>query len=464
MASTSQPRAPVLIIGAGLAGLVAAFELTRAGIPVVLIDQEPAANLGGQAFWSLGGIFIVDSAEQRRMGIRDSRALAMRDWFHSAAFDREREDHWPRQWARAFVDFACDGMEAYLKERGMGFLFNVGWAERGAGRAEGHGNSVPRFHLTWGVGPEVVRVFAEPVKAKAEEGLVEFKFRHVVDKLIIDEATGRAIGVRGRVLQDDDAPRGVKTNRETKGEFELFGSAVVVASGGIGGNVEAVKAAWPTDRLGPKVPEHFVVGVPAHVDGRMIGITEEAGANVVNRDRMWQYVFPLSSFLPYSVFSSFPTQSVRVCLSLTLSHTHTHTHTFDSHRSTAVIPKASKTGTASGPITASASSQRPHPSGSTPPANVSRPSSTPVQTPSPPSSTSAARATTTHGSSSTRPSSRASSPSRAPSRTRTLPTRAGGSCSRSACSGAKARCPCRRSRSTARTLSCGTIWRSWWRE
>ncbi|KAJ4385401.1 hypothetical protein N0V93_009829 [Gnomoniopsis smithogilvyi] len=307
MASTSQPRAPVLIVGAGLAGLVAAFELTRANIPVVLIDQEPAANLGGQAFWSLGGIFVVDSAEQRRMGIRDSRALAMRDWFHSAGFDREREDYWPRQWARAFLDFACNGMETYLKERGLGFLFNVGWAERGAGKADGHGNSVPRFHITWGVGPEVVRVFAEPVKAKAEEGLVEFKFRHVVDKLIVDEATGRAIGVRGRVLEDDDAPRGVKTNREVKGDFELFGSAVIVSSGGIGGNVEAVKAAWPIDRLGPKVPENFVVGVPAHVDGRMIGITEDAGASVINRDRMWHYTEGLQNW-----DSIWPNHGIRV--------------------------------------------------------------------------------------------------------------------------------------------------------
>lgn len=292
MPSASQPGAPVLIIGAGLAGLVAAFELTRANIPVVLLDQEPAANLGGQAFWSLGGIFVVDSAEQRRMGIRDSRALALRDWLHSAAFDRAREDVWPRRWAEAFVDFACDGMEEYLKARGLGFLFNVGWAERGAGRADGHGNSVPRFHITWGVGPEVVRVFAEPVKAKAREGLVDFRFRHVVDRLIVDETTGRAVGVKGRVLEDDDAPRGVKTNRDVKGEFELYGSAVVVSSGGIGGNVDAVKAAWPVDRLGPKVPENFVIGVPAHVDGRMIGITEEAGASVINRDRMWKYVPP----------------------------------------------------------------------------------------------------------------------------------------------------------------------------
>lgn len=302
---------PVLIVGGGLAGLVAAFELTRNNVPVVIIDQENAGNLGGQAFWSLGGIFCVDSTEQRRMGIKDSRDLAMRDWLSSAAFDREKEDYWPRRWAEAFVHFATDDMEKYLKARGMGFLFNVGWAERGAGRADGHGNSVPRFHITWGVGPEIVRVFADPVKAKEKEGLVTFKFRHQVDKLLVDDTTGRVVGVKGRTLEPDDSPRGVKTNRTFNGDFEFYGSAVLVSSGGIGGNVEAVKAAWPTDRLGPKVPENFVIGVPAHVDGRMIGITEDAGGNVINRDRMWQYVFFLLFVLLLLSSSSLSSSSLR---------------------------------------------------------------------------------------------------------------------------------------------------------
>lgn len=298
---------PVIIVGAGLAGLVAAFELTRNHVPVIMIDQENEGNLGGQAFWSLGGIFCVDSTEQRRMGIKDSRELAMRDWFNSARFDREKDDFWPRQWAEAFVHFATDHMEGYLKARGMGFLPNVGWAERGDGTAGGHGNSVPRFHLTWGTGPEVVRVFAEPVKAKAKEGLVDFRFRHRVDELVIDEATGRAVGVKGSILDPDDSPRGVKTNRNESGSFELYGSAVVLSSGGIGGNVDAVKASWPKDRLGPKVPQHFVVGVPAHVDGRIIGIAETAGANVVNRDRMWHYTEGLANWDPI-----WPSHGIRV--------------------------------------------------------------------------------------------------------------------------------------------------------
>jgi predicted oxidoreductase len=289
---------PVIIVGGGLAGLVAAFELSQRKVKTIIIDQENANNLGGQAFWSLGGLFCVDSSYQRRMGIKDSRELAMNDWFASAAFDREKEDMWPRKWAEAFVNFATDEMENYVKERGLGFLFNVGWAERGDGRAGGHGNSVPRFHVTWGTGPEVVRIFAEPVKEAAKKGIIEFKFRHMVDELIIDEQTGRAVGVKGRILEPDESARGVKSSRNVVGDFEFRGSAVLVSSGGIGGNVEAVKAAWPLQTLGPTVPKNFVIGVPAHVDGRMIGIAEDAGAHVINRDRMWHYTEGLRNWNP----------------------------------------------------------------------------------------------------------------------------------------------------------------------
>lgn len=296
MAPESSKTQPVIIVGAGLAGLVAAFELSQRKVPTLMLDQENANNLGGQAFWSLGGLFVVDSAEQRRCGIRDSRELAMRDWLGSAGFDGD-QDYWPRRWAEAFVDFAADEMEDYVKARGMGFMPNVGWAERGDGTADGHGNSVPRFHLTWGTGPEVVRVFAEPVKKAAEQGMVEFRFRHVVDELLVDDS-GRAVGVKGRVLADDDSPRGVESSRTETGRFEIRGAAVVVSSGGIGGNVDAVKAAWPLDRLGPKVPEHLVVGVPAHVDGRMFSIAERVGAHLINRDRMWHYTEGLANWDP----------------------------------------------------------------------------------------------------------------------------------------------------------------------
>ena len=155
--------ADAVVVGAGLAGLVATYELTKAGRRVVVVDQENRNNLGGQAFWSLGGLFMVDTPEQRRLGITDSAELALQDWMGSAGFDRDDEDYWPRQWARAYVEFAATEKRQYLHNLGLRITPIVGWAERGGGFADGHGNSVPRFHLTWGTGPEVVRIFAEPV-------------------------------------------------------------------------------------------------------------------------------------------------------------------------------------------------------------------------------------------------------------------------------------------------------------
>ena len=65
-------EADVIVVGAGLAGLVAAAEIADAGRKVLIVDQEGEQNLGGQAFWSLGGLFFVDSPEQRRLRVRDS--------------------------------------------------------------------------------------------------------------------------------------------------------------------------------------------------------------------------------------------------------------------------------------------------------------------------------------------------------------------------------------------------------
>ncbi|MGQ4601544.1 FAD-binding dehydrogenase [Nocardia sp. R6R-6] len=280
------PQADVLVVGAGLAGLVATYELVRAGRTVHVLDQENRNNLGGQAFWSLGGLFFVDSPEQRRLGIKDSYDLALQDWLGSAAFDRDDEDHWARQWAHAYVRFAATEKRDYLRRLGLRVTPLVGWAERGGGLAHGHGNSVPRFHLTWGTGPEVVRIFAEPVLEAERRGLVRFSFRHQVDELIV--ADDAVVGARGTVLEDTDLERGRASSRNKVGEFAFRAKAVIVASGGIGHNHDLIRRSWPAERLGP-CPTMLISGVPAHVDGRMLGITETAGGAVVNRDRMWHY-------------------------------------------------------------------------------------------------------------------------------------------------------------------------------
>ncbi|KXP00110.1 FAD-binding dehydrogenase [Tsukamurella pseudospumae] len=294
-----------IVVGAGLAGLVAAYELSRVGRRVLILDQENRNNLGGQAFWSLGGLFLVDSPEQRRLGIKDSFELAWQDWTGSAGFDRDDEDHWPRQWARAYVEFATHRKRDYLRGLGLGFTPVVGWAERGGGAADGHGNSVPRFHLTWGTGPEVVRVFREPVERAERQGLVRFAFRHRVDELERSD-DGAIVGVSGAVLEPSDLDRGVASGREAVGEFAFRAPTVLVTSGGIGHNFELMRQYWPTERLGP-FPEHMIAGVPAHVDGRMLAISEEAGANIVNRDRVWAYTEGIHNWDPI-----WPNHAIRI--------------------------------------------------------------------------------------------------------------------------------------------------------
>ena len=282
--------ADVIVVGGGLAGLVATAELAEAGKRVILVEQEPEASLGGQAFWSLGGLFIVDSPEQRRLRINDSRELAWQDWLGTAGFDRP-DDLWPRRWAEAYVDFASGEKRAWLASLGVKFVPNVGWAERGGYGAIGHGNSVPRFHVTWGTGPGVVEPFERRVRAVAG---VDLRFRHRVDALSV---TGGAVdGVSGTVLAPDACARGVSSNREAVGSFSLRADAVIVTSGGIGGNVELVRRNWPA-RLGP-APSSMVCGVPAHVDGRMIEITQAAGGEVIHPDRMWHYTEGVRNWNP----------------------------------------------------------------------------------------------------------------------------------------------------------------------
>ena len=282
-------QADVIVVGAGLAGLVAACELLERGRRVLIVDQENAANLGGQAYWSFGGLFFVDSPEQRRLGIRDSHELALQDWFGTAGFDRP-EDHWPRQWAHAYVDFAAGEKRAWLRDRGLQTFAMVGWAERGGYDARGHGNSVPRFHITWGTGPALVDIFARRLTGDR----VRFAYRHRVDELIVED--GAVVGVRGAVLEPCTAARGVASSRQVVGDFEFRAQAVVVASGGIGGNHDLVRKNWPA-RMG-RVPEQLLSGVPAHVDGRMLGISEAAGASVINSDRMWHYTEGITNYDP----------------------------------------------------------------------------------------------------------------------------------------------------------------------
>jgi uncharacterized protein len=287
-----------VIVGAGLAGLVAANELVQAGRRVALVDQENAANLGGQAFWSFGGLFLVDSPEQRRLGVRDGLDLAWSDWQGSAGWDRLdgplAQDEWAQRWGRAYVEFAAGEKRSWLRRHGIRLTPMVGWAERGDGRAAGHGNSVPRFHVAWGTGTGVTGPFAARALEAEAQGKLTFHWRCRVDDLIVE--AGRVTGISGVRLAPDAAPRGAPSNREATDSFTLRAPSVLIATGGIGGDHDKVRRLWPT-RLGAP-PREMITGVPAYVDGRGLDIAEAAGARLVNRDRMWHYVEGIRNWAP----------------------------------------------------------------------------------------------------------------------------------------------------------------------
>ncbi len=285
--------ADVIVVGAGLAGLVATAELADAGRRVLLLDQEPEASLGGQAFWSFGGLFLVNSPEQRRLRINDSAELALADWMGSAAFDRS-EDFWPRQWAEAYVHFAAGEKRDWLHRQGMRFFPVVQWAERGGYSATGHGNSVPRFHVTWGTGPGIIEPFVRRVLEAAARGRVEIRHRHRVTALTSTD--GAVTGVAGEILAPSEVERGARSSRDVVGDFDLSAQAVVVTSGGIGGNHDLVRRNWPTGHGAP--PKRMLSGVPDHVDGLLQGVVNKAGGRIINPDRMWHYPEGLLNYAP----------------------------------------------------------------------------------------------------------------------------------------------------------------------
>ncbi len=287
-------QSDVIIIGAGLAGLVAANELITRGKTVTILDQEGRQNLGGQAFWSLGGLCMIDTPEQRRMRVRDSHALATNDWMGSAQFDRP-EDHWPREWANAYLDFAAGEMRPWLHGLGMRWFPVVGWAERGGSFANGHGNSVPRFHITWGTGPGVLKPFEDRVLEGEKAGKVTFGFRHRVTGF--DITNGQINGVSGEILAPDDAIRGAATNRDVVDSFDIKADQVIITSGGIGGNFDLVRRNWDASKSGP-LPGKMVSGVPEHVDGLLLDIVKDAGAELINTDRMWHYTEGVQNWDP----------------------------------------------------------------------------------------------------------------------------------------------------------------------
>ena len=252
-----------IVVGAGLAGLVSTLELLRSGHTVLLLDRCKPREVGGLAREAFGGMFMVDSPEQRRSRIPDNERLALEDWLRIAEFDPE--DTWPKRWAEQYVTRARDDVGGWLREIGVKFFPVVNWAERGN---FGDGNSVPRFHLTWGTGKALVQAVWAAIESHPRREALEVRFQSRVVELIVDG------GARGVKLES--------------GLQEHATKAVVIAAGGIGGNLEIVRREWPTDRLGA-APERLLMGSHYYADGALHEEVERIGGNVTHLSRMWNY-------------------------------------------------------------------------------------------------------------------------------------------------------------------------------
>src|SRR4051794_32785407 len=251
----------VVVVGAGIAGLVTTLELLEHGRDVLLLDRCKPEEVGGLAREAFGGMFMVDTPEQRRSGIEDSVELATDDWMRMADFDPG--DDWPRRWAEEYVKRARDEVGGWLKSHGVRFFPVVNWAERGV---YGDGNSVPRFHLTWGCGKALVDEVWGSINAHPRRSALEVRFGALVSGLV--EEAGAIVGVR-------------------VGEEEIGAREVVIAAGGIGGNLDIVRRNWPKHMGGP--PEDILMGSHYYADGAMHEEVERLGGNVTHIERMWNY-------------------------------------------------------------------------------------------------------------------------------------------------------------------------------
>jgi predicted oxidoreductase len=260
-------RSEVLIIGGGIAGITTALDLLKTGKQVLLLDRDEEAAFGGLARESFGGMFFVDSPEQRRQGIRDSADLALRDWRSFAEFGAG--DIWPRAWAEAYVSRCTAEVRDWVNGYGVTFLPVVNWVERGEFRP---GNSVPRFHMVWGTGQGLADKLIAALRNHRNAGRLTMRFGHRVERLVMQD--GRAAGAEG-----------VEENGGTP--FEARADVVVVASGGINGDLDRVRQNWHKDWRTP--PATILNGSHRFADGRVHDAVATAGGTLTHLDKMWNY-------------------------------------------------------------------------------------------------------------------------------------------------------------------------------
>jgi hypothetical protein len=263
----------VIIVGGGIAGIVAALELIAGGRRVVLLDRDTENNFGGLAKESFGGLLFVDTPMQRRHGIKDSPELALADWTRFG--ELSAADGWSYRWAQAYVENCRRDVYEWLRQQGIGFLPMPQWVER-------NGNSVPRWHIVWGTGQRLAnRLIEQLYKLSQQKTALTLHFSHRVERLLI--ADGRVVGCAG-------------TREDTGESFEFQGSDVMVASGGINGDLEQVRRHWPA--ASGTAPAELLNGAHRFADGTLHKAVTAIGGRLAPLDRMWNYAAGVRHWAP----------------------------------------------------------------------------------------------------------------------------------------------------------------------
>ena len=249
----------VLIVGGGISGITTALELLDYGKKVLIIDRDSEEKFGGLAKESFGGMFFVDSPQQRKSGINDSPEQALIDWYSVAQF--EEQDHWPKAWAKHYVYNCTKYVQQWLSNKKIKFFPVVHWVERGLSY---QGNSVPRFHMVWGTGYELIRVLIKNLfEHPNADSHLTLKFGHKSEELLHDE--NKTLGIRG-VIENSGEP------------FEVKANTTVVAAGGMGGSIEKVKQHWYKPWGDP--PQRLLNGLNPSIDGSMIDAVDKVEGNI----------------------------------------------------------------------------------------------------------------------------------------------------------------------------------------
>lgn len=262
----------VLVVGGGISGIVASLELLSAGWHVTLVDRDREENFGGLAKESFGGIFVVDTPEQRRAKVVDMPEKAFADWCRFGELDPA--DTLPWQWAEAYVGNCRSEVYDWLKARGVGFLPIPHWIER-------KGNSVPRFHIVWGTGRELATVLVRHLREHPAAKNLTLHFGHKVEAL--DFTNGSVSGCRG-IIEASGQP------------FEFVADAVLLAGGGINGSQPRIRENWHRDWGTP--PTHILNGSHRHADGTLHDAVSAIGGRVTHLDNMWDYAAGIRHWQP----------------------------------------------------------------------------------------------------------------------------------------------------------------------